>query len=185
MTKKLKDVQNSIDDRDIEIQKVGVKNVEVPLTIQRKNSDNQAVSAKAQLSVALPKKYKGTHMSRFIEILTAWEHKNLGVDIKGCLIEILNKLNAQKAEVKFSFKYFLQKTAPVSKKTSLMGYDCSFKGSYKINGNYKFVLGVKVPVTTLCPCSKEISDFGAHNQRAIITAQVTYDEEKDCMHKQE
>ena len=120
-------------------------------------------------------------MSRFIEILTAWEHKNLGVDIKGCLIEILNKLNAQKAEVKFSFKYFLQKTAPVSKKTSLMGYDCSFKGSYKINGNYKFVLGVKVPVTTLCPCSKEISDFGAHNQRAIITAQVTYDEEKDMI----
>lgn len=176
MIKTLKDVQNSIDDRDIEIQKVGVKNVEIPLTVQRKNSDNQIVSAKAQLSVALPKKYKGTHMSRFIEILTDWESKGLGIDIKGCLMEILNKLNAQKAEVKFSFKYFLQKTAPVSKKTSLMGYDCSFKGSYKINGNYKFVLGVKIPVTTLCPCSKAISDFGAHNQRAIISVQVTYDE---------
>ncbi len=176
MNKNLKDVQNSIDDRGVEIQKVGVKNVEVPLTVQRKNSDNQIVSAKAQLCVALPKKYKGTHMSRFIEIITDWEHKNLGIDIKGCLMEILNKLNAQKAEVKFSFKYFIQKSAPVSKKTSLMGYDCSFKGSYKINGNYKFILGVKVPVTTLCPCSKEISDFGAHNQRAIISAQVTYDE---------
>ncbi len=70
----------------------------------------------------------------------------------------------------------MEKTAPVSKKTSLMGYDCSFKGSYKVNGNYKFVLGVKVPVTTLCPCSKEISDFGAHNQRAIINVLVTYDE---------
>ncbi|MDD3593786.1 MAG: GTP cyclohydrolase FolE2 [Candidatus Gastranaerophilales bacterium] len=178
MTNDLKDIQNLTDTRGVEIQKVGVKNVEVPLNVQRKNSDNQTVSAKARLSVALPHNFKGTHMSRFIEVLSKWGSKNLlGVDIKGCLIEVVNKLHAKKAEAKFEFKYFIEKTAPVSKKTSLMGYDCSFKGIYKADGEYKFILGVKVPVTTLCPCSKEISQCGAHNQRAIISANISYDEE--------
>ncbi|MCQ2958486.1 MAG: GTP cyclohydrolase FolE2 [Candidatus Gastranaerophilales bacterium] len=177
MTNKLSDIQNMSDTRGIEIQKVGVKDVEVPLSVQRKNADNQIVSAKARLSVSLPHNYKGTHMSRFIEILSDWEDKNLlGIDIRGCLVEMINKLKAQKAEVKFEFKYFIEKTAPVSKMKSLMGYDCSFKGVYKNNGDYRFILGVKVPVTTLCPCSKEISDYGAHNQRAIISANISYDE---------
>lgn len=177
MTKTLTDIQNMTDSRGVEIQKVGVKNVEVPLCVQRKNDSDQVVSAKARLSVSLPDNYKGTHMSRFIEILSEWEHKKLlGIDIQGCLIEMCEKLKAQKAEVKFEFKYFIEKIAPVSKKTSLMGYDCSFKGVYKKSGDYKFILGVKVPVTTLCPCSKEISNYGAHNQRAIITANISYDE---------
>jgi len=178
MTNNLTDIQNMSDDRGVEIQKVGVKDVEVPLSVQRKNSDNQVVSAKARLSVTLPHNFKGTHMSRFIEILSDWEHKNLlGIDIRGCLIEMIEKLQAKKAEVKFEFKYFVEKTAPVSKKTSLMGYDCSFKGVYKKNGDYKFILGVKVPVTTLCPCSKEISDYGAHNQRAIVSVNISYNED--------
>lgn len=177
MKKKLTDIQNMQDSRGVEIQKVGVKGVEVPLSVQRKNEENQIVSAKARLSVSLPHNYKGTHMSRFIEVLSDWENKNLlGIDIQGCLIDVIEKLNAQKAEVKFEFKYFIEKFAPVSKKKSLMGYDCSFKGVYKKNGDYKFILGVKVPVTTLCPCSKEISDYGAHNQRAIISVNVSYDE---------
>ena len=177
MNKKLTDIQNMSDDRGVEIQKVGVKDVEVPLTVQRKNSDNQIVSAKARLSVTLPHNFKGTHMSRFIEILSDWEDKSLlGVDIRGLLVEMTDKLQAKKAEAKFEFKYFIEKMAPVSKKKSLMGYDCSFKGVYKKNGEYKFILGVKVPVTTLCPCSKEISDYGAHNQRAIVSANISYDE---------
>lgn len=178
MNKKLCDIQNSIDTRGVDIQKVGVKNVEVPMCVQRKDADNQIVSAKARLSVSLPHNYKGTHMSRFIEILNDWREKNLlGIDIRGCLIEMTEKLQAQKAEAKFEFKYFIEKAAPVSGKKSLMGYDCSFKGVYKKSGEYKFILGVKVPVTTLCPCSKEISDYGAHNQRAIISVNISYDEE--------
>jgi len=175
MDNKLKDIQNMSDDRRVEIQKVGVKDVEVPLRVQRKNADNQVVSARARLSVSLPHNFKGTHMSRFVEILSEWEDKELlGIDIRGCLVEMIEKLQAKKAEVKFEFKYFVEKTAPVSKKKSLMGYDCSFKGVYKKSGEYKFILGVKVPVTTLCPCSKEISDYGAHNQRAIVSANISY-----------
>ena len=174
MTKTLTDIQSMTDARGVEIQKVGVKNVEVPLCVQRKNDADQIVSAKARLSVSLPHNYKGTHMSRFIEVLSDWEHKKLlGIDMRGCLVEICEKLKAQKAEGKFEFKYFIEKTAPVSKKKSLMGYDCSFKGVYKKSGEYKFILGVKVPVTTLCPCSKEISDYGAHNQRAIVTVNIS------------
>ena len=177
MNNNLTDIQNMTDSRGVEIQKVGVKDVEVPLSVQRKNSDNQIVSAKARLSVTLPHNYKGTHMSRFIEILSDWGDKNLlGIDIRGCLVEMIEKLDAKKAEVKFEFKYFIEKTAPVSNKKSLMGYDCSFKGVYKKTGDYKFILGVKVPITTLCPCSKEISDYGAHNQRAIVSVNISYNE---------
>ena len=117
MNKNLRDIQNMSDSRGVEIQKVGVKDVEVPLLVQRKNADNQVVSAKARLSVTLPHNFKGTHMSRFIEILSDWETKNLlGIDIRGCLEDVNKKLNAKKSEVKFEFKYFREKTAPVSKK---------------------------------------------------------------------
>jgi len=176
MTKtKLKDVQNLKDNRGIDIQKVGVRNVEVPLNIQRKNASEQIVSAKATMSVFLPGDYKGTHMSRFIEILSDWGQKNLlGVDIKGCLIEIANKLQAKSAEVKFEFKYFINKKAPVSGLSSPMGFDCSFEGILD-EDDYRFILGVEVPVTTLCPCSKEISEYGAHNQRAIVKVKLSYD----------
>lgn len=176
MTLNLKDVQNSPDLRGVDIQKVGIKDVELPLNIQRKNSDNQTVFAKARVSVNLPKNYKGTHMSRFMEVLNLWSQKNLlADDIKGFLTEIKCKLDSTSAEVKFSFKYFIEKFAPVSKISSMQGYDCFFKGILEGN-EYNFYLGVKVPVTTLCPCSKEISEFSAHNQRAIVKVCVSYPE---------
>lgn len=172
---KLKDVQNLKDHRGIDIQKVGVKNVEVPLIIQRKNDKEQIVSAKATMSVFLSKDCRGTHMSRFIEILTEWGQKNLlGVDIKGCLLDIIDKFDVESAELKFEFKYFLDKKAPVSNLVSPMGYDCCFEGILN-KKDYKFILGVSLPVMTLCPCSKEISDFGAHNQRTIIKVRISYD----------
>ncbi len=172
----MKDVQNTQDSRNVDIQKVGISNIDLPLIVQRKNSSDQVVSAQARVCVSLPRKYKGTHMSRFVEVLNQWRTKNLlGIDIKGCLEKIIEKLNAQSGELKFKFKYFIDKKSPVTKMSAPMGYDCSFEGRIDEN-NYKFILGVKVPVTTLCPCSKEISDNGAHNQRAIISVKVSYDE---------
>lgn len=171
------DVQNSGDKRGIDIQKVGVKDVEIPLIIQRKNDTDSVVWAKATASVSLPNHYKGTHMSRFIEVLNEWRTKNmLGVDIKGCLKNIVEKLDAKSGDLKFEFKYFIDKTSPVSKLVAPMCYDCSFIGTYS-DDEYKFYLGVKVPVTTLCPCSKEISDFGAHNQRSVVDLKINYDDD--------
>lgn len=176
MKSHLRDVQNLLDNRGIDIQKVGIKNVDVPLIIQRKGQENQVVCAAASICASLDMNYKGTHMSRFMEILNEWREKELlGVDIKGCLEAIRERLDAGSAQVKFGFKYFMEKEAPVSKQKSLMAYDCIFEGNLDEN-KYKFFLGVKVPVTTLCPCSKEISEYSAHNQRAIIKVLISYDE---------
>ncbi len=172
----MKDIQNLEDTRKVDIQKVGIKHIELPLIIQRKNKSNQVVCAKARVSVSLPQKYKGTHMSRFVEVLSEWQTKNLlGVDIKGCLEKIIKKLHAQSGELEFKFKYFLDKPAPVTGFTAPMSYECSFEGIMD-GEDYKFILGVVVPVTTLCPCSKEISENGAHNQRAYVSVKVSYDE---------
>ncbi len=172
----MKDIQNLEDNRNVDIQKVGIKHIELPLIIQRKNNSNQTVYAKARVNVSLPKHYKGTHMSRFVEVLNEWRTKDLlGVDIKDCLEKIIKKLHAQSGELEFKFKYFVEKKSPVTGLKAPMSYDCSFEGIIDYDG-YKFILGVKVPVTTLCPCSKEISDNGAHNQRAIVSVKVSYDE---------
>ena len=172
----MKDIQNLKDTRNVDIQKVGIKHIDVPLIIQRKNNSNQVVCAKAKVSVSLPRDYKGTHMSRFVEVLAEWKNKNLlGVDIKGCLEKIIKNLDAQSGELEFNFTYFLDKKSPVTGMSAPMSYDCSFEGRIEDN-DYKFILGVVVPVTTLCPCSKEISDNGAHNQRAFIKVKVSYDE---------
>lgn len=174
----MKDIQNLKDTRNVDIQKVGIKHVDVPLIIQRKNNSNQVVSAKARVNVSLPKDYKGTHMSRFVEVLNEWQTKNLlGVDIKGCIEKIIEHLNAESGELQFKFKYFIEKKSPVTKLSAQMAYNGSFEGRID-NEGYKFILGVQVPVTTLCHCSKEISDNGAHNQRAFITVKVSYDEDK-------
>ena len=175
----MKDIQNEYDPRGIDIQKVGIKDFDIPLSVRRKNNSKQTVNAKASLSVSLPKCYKGTHMSRFVEVLTEWQNQDLlGSDLKGCVSSVVEKLCAKSGELLLEFKYFIPKTAPVSKQTSLMAYECSFKSLLNNfntkNEQYKFTLGVKVPITTLCPCSKEISDCGAHNQRAIVSVNISY-----------
>ena len=177
----MKDIQNTHDTRGVEIQKVGVKNVELPLIIQRKDAENQTVWASATATVSLPAHYKGTHMSRFVEVLNDWREKNLlGVDVQGCVTEIVEKLNAKSGYLKFDFKYFIDKKSPITNIKAPLCYDCSFEGYLDNYGDedeeYQFFLGVKVPVTTLCPCSKEISNYGAHNQRAIVSVKVCYDE---------
>lgn len=174
----MKDVQNTKDSRNVDIQKVGIKHVDLPLIIQRKNNSDQTVCAQARVCVSLPRNYKGTHMSRFVEVLNQWRTKNmLGSDIKGCLETIIKKLHAQNGELEFEFNYFINKKSPVTKLSAPMCYQCSFEGRIE-DGKYKFILGAKIPVTTLCPCSKEISENGAHNQRAMVCVKVSYDEDK-------
>ena len=180
----IKDVQNQKDSRNIPIQKVGVKDVEIPLKIERKPQDNneielESVYAKVKMSVSLPAHYKGTHMSRFIEILNKYQKENLlSTDIEKILFDMKNKLDAQDAYAKFDFKYFINKFAPKSNLKSLMCYDCAFEGEVDKNCNYRFYLIAKVPITTLCPCSKEISTYGAHNQRALLKIKISYDNNK-------
>ncbi len=176
----IKDVQNQKDLRNIPIQKVGVKDVEIPLKIERKTKNSkpefEVVYAKAKMSVSLPSEYKGTHMSRFIEILHKYQKESFSSNnIENVLFDMKKKLNAESAYLKLSFKYFIKKQAPVSKLESLMCYDCAFEGEVEKNSEYKFYLIVQVPVTTLCPCSKEISKYGAHNQRALIKIKISYD----------
>lgn len=174
MNSQLKDIQNQNDKRGIDIQKVGVNGVEVPLVIDRKGDDSQVVSAKARLSVTLPHNYRGTHMSRFIEVLSDYKDR-LGMDIKGLLVDVKKRLESESAHVKFEFKYFINKKAPVSGMEFPVGYDCYFQGDLK-GEDYKFILCVKVPITTLCPCSKEISKYSAHNQRTMVKVKVSFDE---------
>ncbi len=179
----MKDVQNQEDSRGIDIQKVGIKGLEIPLTIQRKDDEDKVIYATATTGVSLPAHYKGTHMSRFVEVLNEWRSKKLlGIDIKGCVEELVKRLDAKCGYLKFEFKYFIDKISPVTNISAPMCYDCSFEGFLENYGEedeeYKFCLGVKVPVTTLCPCSKEISEYGAHNQRAIVSVKVIYPEEE-------
>lgn len=179
----MKDVQSQSDNRGVEIQKVGVKGVELPITIQRKDADDITIYSKVTVGVSLPAEYKGTHMSRFIEVLNEWREKHmLGIDVKGCIETIINKLNAKSGYIKFDFKYFINKLSPVTNVSAPMCYDCSFEGILDNYGEedeeYKFFLGVKVPVATLCPCSKEISEYGAHNQRALVSVKITYPEDE-------
>lgn len=179
----MKDVQSQLDNRGVDIQKVGIKGIELPLIIQRKDKEDITIYSNATAGVALPSHYKGTHMSRFVEVLNEWRNKNiLGVDIKGCVEAIVQKLDAKSGYLKFDFKYFVEKKSPVTNISAPMCYDCSFEGILENFGEedeeYKFYLGVKVPVTTLCPCSKEISNYGAHNQRAIVSVKITYPEDE-------
>lgn len=178
----MKDIQNTKDTRGVEIQKVGIKDLEFPLTIQRKNAENQIVWANAKASVSLPAHFKGTHMSRFVEVLNERKGEDLlGTNLQSYVADIVEKLSAKSGYLKFKFKYFIDKESPVTKIKSPMCYDCSFEGILSNYGQedeeYEFILGVKVPVTTLCPCSKEISDYGAHNQRAIVSVKVKYDDD--------
>ena len=179
----MKDVQNQRDLRNIPIQKVGVKDVEFPLKIERKTNNNKpeliVVYSKVKMSVGLSCEYRGTHMSRFVEILNDYKDINLTTQkIENILFDMKNKLNSDYSYLKFDFKYYIEKHAPVSGLSSLMCYDCAFEGELDENCDFRFYLIATVPVTSLCPCSKEISDFGAHNQRAIVKVKIGYEKDK-------
>ena len=169
----LVDIQSSEDLRNIAIDKVGVKKVKYPMLVLERDNGQQQTVGEFTLTVDLPKEFKGTHMSRFLEILG--EHKCVvsGETIPEILLKLREKLNAETSHLEVKFTFFRSKAAPVTGKEGMMGYECGFIASGgKINDLWLYLV---VPVTTLCPCSKEISDFGAHNQRGYVTVKVQPD----------
>lgn len=171
----MKDVQNISDDRGIAIQNVGVSDVHLPFLIKTKAGSFQSVLAKINLTVDLPKEYKGTHMSRFIEILSEWSQKPISSrEMELILTDTIHKLDAEYAQLDIQFKYFIEKAAPVSGLKSMLDIDCLFSATLTKDKPLDFTLGVHVPFTSLCPCSKEISAYGAHNQRGLMKVKIKY-----------
>ena len=169
----MKDVQKQRPDNPIHIEKVGVKGISYPIIVSDKKKGSQHTVASINLYVDLPREFKGTHMSRFIEVLN--EHKE-EIHIKNfehILNDIKRSLEAESAHMEVQFPYFIEKEAPVTGSVGLMEYTCSLMGM--VGSRREFKVGVKVPIQTLCPCSKEISDFGAHNQRGIVNVVVRYE----------
>lgn len=170
----MKDVAMAPDKRGVAIQRVGVKDLHLPMLIRRKGEGFQAVVGNLTVSVDLPKQFRGTHMSRLVEVVFKWSQKPIsGHELKLILEQIRSRLNAARAHATVKFKYFLEKQAPVSRSVSALDYECEFTGTLSDDG-FDFILGVEVPITALCPCSKEIADAGAHNQRGVIRARVRY-----------
>ena len=162
------DVQASADTRRLAIDKVGIKSIRHPIQVAVKGGGVQHTIATFNMYVGLPHHFKGTHMSRFVEILNAHE-REISIDsFKLMLRETTGRLEADSAHVEMSFPYFVNKAAPVSGVQSLMDYDVSFVGRLE-RGRQTFTMKVVVPVTSLCPCSKGIADYGAHNQRSHVT----------------
>jgi GTP cyclohydrolase I len=166
------DIQNQKDHRNIEIQKVGIKNIRYPIVVLDKAKGTQNTVASIDMYVNLPHHFKGTHMSRFVEVLNDHrDHINLN-NLREILEEIREKLHAQSAHIRVAFPYFIEKKAPVSGAPGLVEYSCVFCGT--VGEVDDFHVGVIVPVTTLCPCSKEISDRGSHNQRGLVGVRVWF-----------
>lgn len=169
----LKDTQNEQDYRQLPIDRVGVRNLRYPVQIRDKNNALQSTIATIQLTVDLPHHFKGTHMSRFIEVLHS-HGTVLHVDnIQDILLQLTKKLESDCSHADFEFPYFLEKAAPATGAKSLLDYLIRFSATME-HGKVDFVVTVIVPVTTLCPCSKAISARGAHNQRGQVTLSVRF-----------
>ena len=165
------DVQNMADTRQLAINKVGIKSIRHPVQVKDKNAGVQHTVATFNMYVHLPHNFKGTHMSRFVEILNHHGREISVESFESILREMVEKLDAQSGHIEMSFPYFINKTAPISGVQSLLDYDVTFIGEIN-NGQYRFTMKVVVPVTSLCPCSKKISERGAHNQRSHVTITV-------------
>ena len=163
------DVQSSMDTRQIAINKVGIKSIRHPVKVSDKTGGVQHTVANFNMYVGLPHDFKGTHMSRFVEILNSNERDISVESFEPMLRAMVERLEAETGHVEMSFPYFINKSAPVSGVQSLMDYEVSFIGEISAGGRYEFTMKIVVPVTSLCPCSKKISEYGAHNQRSHVT----------------
>jgi GTP cyclohydrolase I len=170
------DVQSTPDTRQIPIQRVGVKGVRHPMTVRTQSGDVQPTVGTWNLDVHLPADQKGTHMSRFVALLEENKAPLEPAMFRTMLAAMLEKLEAEAGCIEVSFPYFVNKTAPVSGVQSLLDYEVTLTGDTR-NGATRLFLKVLVPVTSLCPCSKKISQYGAHNQRSHVTinAELTGD----------
>lgn len=169
----LHDTQSQHDARGIPIDRVGVKNLRFPLRIRDRDNAEQATVAVVSLAVDLPHHFKGTHMSRFVEVLHAHGRVLTVASIAAMPRELTEKLHAERAHVELRFPWFRTKKAPVTGAEGLLDYGVVFEANADGN-NVDFVVTVEVPVSTLCPCSKAISDRGAHNQRGVVTLSVRF-----------
>lgn len=164
----IEDVQNTVDTRHIAIDKVGIKAIRHPVLVKDKSGGEQHTVAMFNMYVHLPQQFKGTHMSRFVEILNMNEHAISIESFETILREMVKRLEAESGHVEMTFPYFVNKAAPISGVKSLLDYEVTFIGAIK-NDDIEITVKVLVPVTSLCPCSKKISDYGAHNQRSHVT----------------
>ncbi len=171
----LPDVQNSEDTRAIAINKVGIKDIRHPVQVKDRTGKVQHTIANFNMYVDLPHNFKGTHMSRFVEILNNHEWEITVESFKTMLTEMTSRLDAECGHIEMSFHFFVNKTAPASGVQSLLDYDVTFIGERKADKN-KINVKVVVPVTSLCPCSKKISERGAHNQRSHVTVNIETEE---------
>lgn len=167
----IEDVQNRADTRGLPLDQVGVRDIRCPITVLDRLAVQQHTIAALSLSVSLPHHFKGTHMSRFVEILERHRGELTMRTMPSLLSELRARLDAECARVEVRFPYFLNRSAPASGATALMDYQCWFVGEASDQAS-DFLLGVEVPVTSLCPCSKEISAYGAHNQRGHISIEI-------------
>jgi len=165
------DVQGSNDTRNIAIDKVGIKDIKYPVRVKDRSGREQHTIANFNMYVNLPHNFKGTHMSRFVEILNEHEYEITVESFKIMLSEMTKRLEAESGHIEMTFTYFIRKSAPISAVKSLLDYEVTFIGEL-VEKVPVITLKVVIPATSLCPCSKEISDFGAHNQRSHITIMV-------------
>ncbi len=163
----VEDVQNRADNRQIPINRVGIKDIVHPVRVRDRSSGDQHTVATLNMYVNLPHNFKGTHMSRFVELL----HQEREISVEGfqkILEEMTERLEAEAGHIEMTFPFFVMKKAPVSGVESLMDYKASLIGERR-GGVTALWVKVVVPVTSLCPCSKKISQYGAHNQRSHVT----------------
>lgn len=166
------DIQSQQDNREVPLKKVGIKGMHYPIQVLDKVHKIQKTSCVVDLFVNLPQHFKGTHMSRFVEIFHKY-HTDLTMPrFLALLEEIRVKLEAEEAFGTITFPFFLEKQAPVSGQAGMMSYECSYEGHVSCRNKSHFFVTISVPVTTLCPCSKAISSFGAHNQRGKVNVKV-------------
>lgn len=165
------DTQNKVDTRQIPIDKVGIKGIKHPVRVLDRSGGEQHTIAEFNMYVNLPHNFKGTHMSRFVEILNEYEREISVKSFNDMLEKMAERLESESGHIEMTFPYFVKKAAPVTGVESLLDYQVSFRGEIT-NKVARTDVCVLVPVTSLCPCSKSISEYGAHNQRSHITLSV-------------
>jgi GTP cyclohydrolase I len=163
----VEDVQARADTRQLPINRVGIKDISHPVKVRDRSAGEQHTIASFNMYVSLPHNFKGTHMSRFVEILHG--EREISVEsFRAMLRTMTDRLEADTGHIEMSFPFFIMKQAPVSGVESLMDYRCTLIGEHR-QGHTEMWVRVTVPVTSLCPCSKKISEYGAHNQRSHVT----------------